>query len=444
MAILSDSFDKSTHTSLPSYRISHFDNIRSTLARVIAKTWAQIVRLLSTPKIQRTKDAGALWSPAIYDPLRRAKSNVKELCALVLDVDYGLTFDEAVVILRNLGATSIIDTTFSHKPEDHRFRIVILLATPITPRDYSKLFLWARKLFDDRIDAACSDPGRMFFWPSVPNKAAHANFRFQNFIGTGPLDWGLIIAATPDDEVRPIAPHNNPAPLDPVRTPDGYNNAAIAGECERVLSAQAGDRNNALNKAAYNLARLGIDHATVESLLTDAALRVGLSKSEIKATIKSGYNAGVKKPRIISSSVRNIMQKQAAPKSQTTGNGVGAQSASSGAQAKQTTSSTTGNGAGAQAQAQATQTGAANTPNAAPGVGQPRRVGVYEATPTGLIRHSVDKHGNHIRIPLTNYNAEIVSDIIEDDGESQKRVYEVAARLNGRSAQFHVEAEDLN
>jgi uncharacterized protein (DUF927 family) len=340
------------NTQSTSYQISQFASVTATTPLTKRETSRQIIKRLSKPAIRATKN-GPLWSPAIYAPPRRTKGNVKELCALALDCDHDITFDEAAAILRNLGVTAIMHTTYSHTPQAHRFRIIILLATPITPREYSKLFRWARKLFNDRIDIACSDPGRMFFWPAVPNREALKNFRFQNFIGAGLLDWGPIIEAMPDESDL-TATLSNQSPInplaDPVQPNDNYIAAAIASEVERVRSAQAGQRNNDLHLAAYHSGQLQIDLATVESALTEAALQAGLSPREIKTTIRSGYNAGLKKPRIIQSRrvSMNTSQQEQKTKSQTTNNanGAGAQ----GAQAKQQT--TSGNGAGAQAQAQ--------------------------------------------------------------------------------------------
>jgi hypothetical protein len=72
-------------------------------------------------------------------------------------------------------------------------------------------------------------------------------------------------------------------------------------------------------------------------------------------------------------------------------------------------------------------------------------VGPYRETPTGIIREAYDKQQKvMIDIKVSNFTARIIGDITEDDGESQKRSYELIARLNGHAPQFCVSAEDFN
>ncbi|MFI5496632.1 bifunctional DNA primase/polymerase [Actinoplanes sp. NPDC051859] len=92
-----------------------------------------------------------------------------------------------------------------------------------------------------------------------------------------------------------------------------YAEAALNGEIERILQAPrphlrdghrlaSGGRNTALNLAAFNLGRLaatncGLDQTTVWQRLTEAALQAGLGRTETHRTIRSGWNAGLLRPR---------------------------------------------------------------------------------------------------------------------------------------------------
>ncbi|GAA1577203.1 hypothetical protein GCM10009827_118800 [Dactylosporangium maewongense] len=93
---------------------------------------------------------------------------------------------------------------------------------------------------------------------------------------------------------------------------DRYTAAALHGEVARIRGAPrpvvhggrrvvAGGRNNALHLAAFRLgqlaARSDLDEHTVWSQLTDAALDVGLSPAEARRTIRSGWQAGLRRPR---------------------------------------------------------------------------------------------------------------------------------------------------
>jgi len=123
----------------------------------------------------------------------------------------------------------------------------------------------------------------MYYLPAIAHK--DAPFVFLSYIGAS-LDW----AALDLPEESSNAPNEESSvdlSADPTSTPDAYYNAAIDGEIERVRMAPANGRNNAYNKAVYNLARLGIDRAVIESTLIPEAERIGLTKTEIRAIFKS-------------------------------------------------------------------------------------------------------------------------------------------------------------
>lgn len=83
--------------------------------------------------------------------------------------------------------------------------------------------------------------------------------------------------------------------------PDPYAQAALRGETDRVRMASEGDRNNALNRAAFSLGQLvavgQLDADEVTDELTDAAREAGLTPGETRATIRSGLRGGARHPR---------------------------------------------------------------------------------------------------------------------------------------------------
>jgi hypothetical protein len=82
-----------------------------------------------------------------------------------------------------------------------------------------------------------------------------------------------------------------------------YIESAIDRECGRVSRGGVGERNDTLNIAAHNLGQLVgggyVDRATIEAALLHAARACGLPDREAERTIRSGIEAGVKKPRQI-------------------------------------------------------------------------------------------------------------------------------------------------
>ena len=93
---------------------------------------------------------------------------------------------------------------------------------------------------------------------------------------------------------------------------DRYTQAALDGELQRIRDAprpvirngqrlRGGGRNNAVHLAAFRLGQLAarghIDEAAVRQRLTNAATDVGLSVTESRRTITSGWRAGLRRPR---------------------------------------------------------------------------------------------------------------------------------------------------
>jgi putative DNA primase/helicase len=82
-----------------------------------------------------------------------------------------------------------------------------------------------------------------------------------------------------------------------------YALAALQSEACYVEIARPGERNNALNRAAFCVGTLipggGISASEVEAVLTSAALKAGLHPSEIATTLGSGISAGMTQPRRI-------------------------------------------------------------------------------------------------------------------------------------------------
>ena len=77
--------------------------------------------------------------------------------------------------------------------------------------------------------------------------------------------------------------------------------AALDGECDKVAAAPTGGRNHTLNTSAFRVFQLvaggQVDDGEARAALELAALRCGLSPSEIGKTIKSAADAGKAEPR---------------------------------------------------------------------------------------------------------------------------------------------------
>ena len=91
------------------------------------------------------------------------------------------------------------------------------------------------------------------------------------------------------------APGEGPAPS------DRYGATALEREAALVRTAEPGTRNRTLNRAAFNLGQIVaaglLSRGAVEAELAGAALDCGLPGWEVRSTLKSGLDAGERRPR---------------------------------------------------------------------------------------------------------------------------------------------------
>lgn len=82
-----------------------------------------------------------------------------------------------------------------------------------------------------------------------------------------------------------------------------YVQAALAGELGTLLAAREGHRNDALNRAAFNIGTLvgagALELTHVRERLIAAALSIGLGRPETERTVDSGLEHGIANPREI-------------------------------------------------------------------------------------------------------------------------------------------------
>lgn len=80
-----------------------------------------------------------------------------------------------------------------------------------------------------------------------------------------------------------------------------YGMAAMEREMGRLITTREGGRNDALNKAAFALAQLAaggeLSRKAALTAMSEAAPRIGLDFEECRATIESGWKAGLRQPR---------------------------------------------------------------------------------------------------------------------------------------------------
>jgi P4 family phage/plasmid primase-like protien len=83
-----------------------------------------------------------------------------------------------------------------------------------------------------------------------------------------------------------------------------YARKALEDEIHRIESAPEGQRNDALNESAFSLGTLvgagALHRSEVEAAAAVAGRRAGLGEGEVRATVRSGIDAGILQPRDLS------------------------------------------------------------------------------------------------------------------------------------------------
>jgi hypothetical protein len=115
---------------------------------------------------RRTKVALPCWSPARCFPAStRGILAVDVVTCLVLDYDDGTTLDAALVPW--LDWPLLAATTWSHTDDHPRFRVALVLETPVPAAAWPDVWTWAAERAVGAVDPACKDPSRLYLLPAV-------------------------------------------------------------------------------------------------------------------------------------------------------------------------------------------------------------------------------------------------------------------------------------
>jgi len=144
----------------------------------------------------RAKTELRIWSPALYrDGGRRESGDVIHLSCLVLDYDSGVDPLEASAQWR--GNYHIVHSTWSHRAEHPRFRLILPLAHAVHADDWRPFWTWAVERTGMKNDPALKSPSSTYALPVLPSD----DWPHLAFVKGGelfsPRDEGLVERAAP-------------------------------------------------------------------------------------------------------------------------------------------------------------------------------------------------------------------------------------------------------
>ena len=141
-----------------------FKNVKSIYPKPLASSWEQLRDLLAFHEENAAKTDGALWSPVEYYPsTTRGNRNVRFIEALVVDMD-GESFREA----RLDGLEWFAYTTWSHRPNDEHWHLVLPLKDPVPAHRWAEVWTRLHERINVVGDPATKDPARIFYLPQHP------------------------------------------------------------------------------------------------------------------------------------------------------------------------------------------------------------------------------------------------------------------------------------
>jgi len=109
----------------------------------------------------------------IPNTIRRCKNNMVSITGIVLDFDKDQTIEQTITELE--GIEYVLYTTFRHKKDEHRFRVVIPFSRPLLAEDVAGRQKDIRKMFPN-VDGASFSVSQSFYFHS----GKEDNIAFRN------------------------------------------------------------------------------------------------------------------------------------------------------------------------------------------------------------------------------------------------------------------------
>lgn len=228
------------------------------------------------------------WSPSLFSGFRH-NDNFVSADFMSLDIDSGLTIEEAEKRIQKLGLACLCLPSPSHTDKSHRFRLIIPLAKTIfNKNDFDATWDWLQEQFPE-LDKQCSDYARWYapskmeagFWQDgeflVPKKAPEKEATVYNLKETQvevPEELGEIVKLLYGKE-REFIPE------------------AVEFFLTNASTGLPGLWINSLNSCVFSLALSGVDDTIIEEVISKVSPEALDKKDlyQINRSIRDGKKA---------------------------------------------------------------------------------------------------------------------------------------------------------
>jgi len=152
----------------------------------------------------------------------------------VYDFDGGTRWEDVVDVLDVYGLRYWAYTTWSHREDAHKFRVVLGLDEAVPVADFAVLWGAVRDMMAWDVDRACSDPARLYYVPSCPMGSTP----WQAWGDGAALEWRAYMDWA---HARSIKTHTPMRPLE-IAQRRNEDRATVMDEATRIAFLRCMDR----------------------------------------------------------------------------------------------------------------------------------------------------------------------------------------------------------
>lgn len=150
---ISFSFLKNNTDNYPKKQTDHWNNLKTFFSR----------------HVERAHKDGPAWSPATYaEGATRCNKNAEFLQLAALDVDDGFPIEAMLDRLKDLGLAAYCHSSYSHTPEKHKYRVILLLSRKVSAAEWGTIWNGINTMMGGVTDPAAKDVSRLYYLPSRP------------------------------------------------------------------------------------------------------------------------------------------------------------------------------------------------------------------------------------------------------------------------------------
>ena len=166
---------ETAYTEAQRYPLQIFSSVKSKRPKnAVIFFRAELITVLATSRRAARKEDVSLFSGVDYLDASaecRKTAGISAVHMVVGDIDEAFEqgrFDAGISTLRSKGLAAVAYQTFNSKSDAERWRVVVLLDTPVHPLDYPRCWQGLNTMFGGILDGNAKDAARLSYLASHP------------------------------------------------------------------------------------------------------------------------------------------------------------------------------------------------------------------------------------------------------------------------------------